>query len=279
MDAGLYIVPTPLGNLADISSRSIDVLATAHIILAEDTRNTRHLLNNLKIKIPRLQSYHDHSEKRAVEMVISKICSGQIVALVSDAGTPLISDPGYRLVVAAHLAKCKVIPIPGPCAAITALSASGLPTDRFHFEGFLPEKTAARKRRLRALCKERSTLIFYEAPHRLLNTLSDCIEIFGGNRRSFFARELTKIHETLLPLTLSELHILVQGDANQTRGELVLLVAGSRDTSFSLSPELTILAEKLCQDLSKKRVSVLISEYSGLPRKQIYNYLLNSVAS
>ena len=276
MESGLYIVSTPIGNLGDVSRRSLRVLGLVDLIVAEDTRITRSLLAKLDIKIPKLISYTDHSSRNEVDQVLSGLSSGQSIALVSDAGTPVISDPGYRLVLAVHLAKYKVIPVPGPCAAITALSISGLPTDRFLFEGFLPEKRSARLKRLNALSTERATLVIYEAPHRLQATVADCIEIFGGNRKSFLGRELTKLHETAFLSNLFQLQSLIDEDSNQTRGESVLLIAGFRGRNSNLSPELSRLAEKLCADISKKRVATLLAEYSGLPSREIYDHLINT---
>ncbi len=278
MEPGLYIVSTPIGNLEDISRRALRVLGSVNVIVAEDTRITRGLLGKLGLKIPKLLSYNDFSNSNVVDQVLSGISSGLSIALVSDAGTPVISDPGYRLVLAAQLAKYKVIPIPGPCAAITALSISGLPTDKFLFEGFLPEKRPARLKRLSALCEERATLILYEAPHRLKATIADCIEIFGGNRKSFLGRELTKLFETVYLSTLLDLQSFLDTDPNQTRGESVLLIAGFRGKSSDLSPELSQLAEKLSEDISKKRVSALLAEYSGLTRREIYEYLIKTSA-
>ncbi len=278
MEPGLYIVSTPIGNLEDISRRALRVLGSVNVIVAEDTRITRGLLGKLGVKIPKLLSYTDFSNSNVVDQVLSGISSGLSIALVSDAGTPVISDPGYRLVLAAQLAKYKVIPIPGPCAAIAALSISGLPTDKFLFEGFLPEKSSARLKRLSALCEERATLIFYEAPHRLKATIADCIEIFGGHRKSFLGRELTKLFETAYLSTLLDLQSLVDTDSNQTRGEAVLLIAGFRGKSSYFTPELCQLAEKLSEDISKKRVSALLADYSGLTRREIYEHLIKTTA-
>ena len=278
MEPGLYIVATPIGNLEDISRRALRVLESVNSIVAEDTRITRGLLGKLGVKIPKLFTYTDFSNSNVVDKVLSGISNGLSIALVSDAGTPVISDPGYRLILAAQLAKYKVIPIPGPCAAIAALSISGLPTDKFLFEGFLPEKRPARLRRLSALCEERATIVLYEAPHRLKATIADCIEIFGGNRKSFLGRELTKLYETVFLSTLLDLQSLVDADSNQTRGELVLLIAGFRGKSSDLSPELSQLAKKLSENMSKKRVSVLLAEYSGLTRREIYDYLIETSA-
>ncbi len=276
VEPGLYVVSTPIGNLDDVSIRALRVLALVDLIVAEDTRVTRSLLSQLNVKIPKVISYTDFSSVNVVNQILKGISGGLSIALVSDAGTPLISDPGYRLVLAVHLEKYKVIPVPGPCAAITALSVSGLPTDRFLFEGFLPDKRIARMKRLSALARERATLVLYEAPHRLKSTISDCIETLGGTRKSFLGRELTKLYETIHLSTLSELRSFVDADINQTRGESVLLIEGFRGKNSGITPELSKLAEKLSEEMSKKRVATVLAEYSGLTRREIYNYLVKT---
>jgi 16S rRNA (cytidine1402-2'-O)-methyltransferase len=204
----LYVVATPIGNLDDISARAIHVLGHVARIAAEDTRHSARLLQHLGINTP-LVAVHDHNEAGRVQSLINQLLAGDDIALISDAGTPLISDPGYRLVAAAHEASVRVVPIVGACAAIAALSAAGLPSDRFSFEGFLSAKTTARQVQLQALVNETRTLIFYEAPHRILECVQDMCAIFGEQRRVVLARELTKTFETIKQMTLAELCVLL----------------------------------------------------------------------
>ncbi|MFA6409231.1 MAG: 16S rRNA (cytidine(1402)-2'-O)-methyltransferase [Gammaproteobacteria bacterium] len=221
----LYIVATPIGNLQDITLRALETLKSIDLIAAEDTRNSKNLLYHYGIDKP-LLSLHDFNEDKQSNILLEKIRKGQNVALISDAGTPLISDPGYRLTKLAHEKNIQIIPIPGACAAISALSASGLPTDRFVFEGFLAAKNSARRSRLKELQDEERSLVFYESPHRILETLQDCIAVFGGTRDAVYARELTKLFETLRKSTLEELFQWIKNDANQQKGEIVLIISG-----------------------------------------------------
>jgi len=200
----LYVVATPIGNLADISERARQVLAAVAVIAAEDTRHSGQLLKHLAISTPML-ALHEHNERQASQGIIERLQRGEDVALISDAGTPLLSDPGYLLVGAAHQAGIRVSPIPGASAMLSALSAAGLPTDRFVFEGFLPARAGPRRSRLEALQHEPRTIVYYEAPHRLLESLQDMLDIFGAGRPAVLARELTKIHETIRLSTLGEL--------------------------------------------------------------------------
>ncbi len=221
----LYVVATPIGNLDDISARALKVLADVALIAAEDTRHSVRLLQHFGIQTP-LAACHEHNEREQGGRFLTKLQAGEDVALISDAGTPLISDPGYHLVRQARAAGIPVVPVPGACALIAALSAAGLPSDRFVFEGFLPAKAAGRRGRLEALVDEPRTLIFYEAPHRVLECIEDMVAIFGDERPALLARELTKAFETLKGLPLGELREFVASDSNQQRGECVLLVAG-----------------------------------------------------
>ena len=223
----LYVVATPIGNLQDITLRAIEILKKVDRIAAEDTRHSMSLLKHYSISKPSL-SLHEFNEREQLDVLLQYLKQGESIALISDAGTPLISDPGFHLVKEAKEIGIEVIPIPGACAAIAALSAAGLPTDKFIFEGFLPAKSEARHHALEKLSAEERTLIFYEAPHRLLPTLQAMIEIFGDNRRAVIARELTKIHETILHAELKDLYEQFTTKAQTVRGEIVILVAGSK---------------------------------------------------
>lgn len=215
----LYIVPTPIGNLGDMSPRAVEILQSVSLIACEDTRHSGRLFSHFGIST-RTTSVHDHNERARAQWIIEKLSQGDAVALVSDAGTPLISDPGYHLVSQVREAGFAVIPLPGPCAAITALSASGLPSDRFSFEGFLPAKDKGRNDKLTALREDPRTLIFYESPHRILQTLEAIVAVLGGERPMVMARELTKTFETFLSGTAAEVLEKVKSDDNQQKGEI-----------------------------------------------------------
>jgi len=237
----LYVVATPIGNLDDISARALKVLRDVSLIAAEDTRHSLRLMQHFGITTP-LGACHEHNERDEGSRFIQRLLAGEDVALISDAGTPLISDPGYHLVRQARAAGVRVIPVPGACALIAALSAAGLPSDRFIFEGFLPAKAVGRRSRLELLKEEPRTLIFYEAPHRILECLQDLELVFGPDRPALLARELTKTFETLKGLPLSELRAFVEGDSNQQRGECVVLVAGwtAPETEEAVSSEASV---------------------------------------
>ena len=222
----LYVVATPIGNRADLTLRARDTLAAVDLVAAEDTRYTGQFLAQLGIDKP-LLALHEHNELERTPQVVARLLAGASVALVSDAGTPLVSDPGFRLVAAARAAGTRVVPVPGPCAAIAALSVAALPTDRFCFEGFLPARAAARRARLASLAAESRTLVFYEAPHRIVAALADLAAAFGAERAAMLARELTKVHETLYADSLGGLAARVRTDPDMTRGEAVLVVAGA----------------------------------------------------
>lgn len=265
----LWIVATPIGNRDDITLRAIAVLRAAAVIAAEDTRHSRPLLVHHGIDTP-LTALHEHNERDAVDGVLRRLQAGDDVALISDAGTPLISDPGFRLVRAARAAGIRVAPVPGACAAIAALSAAGLPSDRFVFEGFLPAKAAARRARLAELAADMRTLIFYESPHRVAESLADLRDVFGGEREAVLARELTKLFETVIGEPLAELAARVVADRDQQRGECVLLVAGCADATEARVAEGRRVLALLRDDLPPARAAKLAAAISGAPRKALY---------
>lgn len=278
MTAGiLYIIATPLGNLKDISLRAIETLKTVDFIAAEDTRHSQRLLSHLGIyRAGTLVALHDHNERDQTRNLLARIQKGEQAALISDAGTPLINDPGYLWVRMAHEVGVQVVPIPGACALIAALSAAGLPTDRFCFEGFLSPKVHMREKQLEALQSETRTLIFYEAPHRVIETLRAMKHIWGGDREITFARELTKTFETIKHTTLSALLEWVEGDANQTRGEIVLLVRGeSSIKKFDLNPVALHTLNVLMAELSLKQAVELAAKISGVRKRLLYEYALS----
>ncbi|MFA5631230.1 MAG: 16S rRNA (cytidine(1402)-2'-O)-methyltransferase [Porticoccaceae bacterium] len=266
----LYIVATPIGNLGDMVPRGLQVLQRVDWVAAEDTRHSGNLLTHFNIRTP-LVAYHDHSDERGLRRILDSLARGESVALISDAGTPLVSDPGFRLVREARALGARVVPVPGCCAAIAALSAAGLPSDRFTFEGFLPARETQRAKALEALARETRTLIFYEAPHRVLQTLQAMASCFGPAREAVVARELTKTHETFLTGTLQELVEQVAADANQQRGEIVLLVRGAAEQELASGGEeqLRVLAI-LLEDLSVKQASALAARITGGNKKVLY---------
>ena len=274
MESVLYVVATPIGNLGDMVPRAVQVLQSVDLIAAEDSRHSGILLRHFGISTP-VFPYHDHSDDRAVERIARCMESGGSVALISDAGTPLISDPGYRLLRHAHTVGWRVVPIPGASALVAALSVAGLATDRFRFEGFLPAKSAGRLRCLEALAREPVTLVFYEAPHRLLDSLNDMRLVFGGGRLVVLARELTKIYETVLRAPLDELISRVEADANQSRGEIVLLVEGSSAAPTQLDADTERLLQMLAVELPPKKAAAIVAEHSGLPKKELYKWLVD----
>lgn len=274
----LYVVATPIGNLSDMVPRAIETLQTVKLIAAEDTRHSAHLLNHFGIKTPCV-AYHDHSDDSRIEQILARLQSGDSVALISDAGTPLVSDPGYRLVKKAREAGIKVIPVPGACALIAALSASGLASDRFSFEGFLPAKQQARLTQLQTLEQETRTLIFYEAPHRVLETLQDMQSVFGNERQVVIAREITKTFETIQGDQLSQLVEWVAADSNQQRGEIVLLVEGSNKIqSTEITAEQIHIMKVLIEELPVKQAAALGAKITGLKKNFLYQWALEQIA-
>ena len=277
----LFVVATPIGNRADITERAIHVLSDVDLIAAEDTRHSKSLLQFLNIATP-LVAYHEHNEEVRTPQLIEKILRGQSIALISDAGTPLISDPGYRLVKAAHEAGIKVSPLPGACAAIAALSVSGLPTDRYRFEGFPPAKSLARQAYFEGLIKESATLIFYESCHRIRASLADMVAIFGDQRIAVLAREITKAFETIRKAPLSELLVLVSEDENQRKGEFVLIIQGAEvDDAESSVVQLDVdrLLEILVNELPVKQASELVAKITGFKKNQLYKKALEMKSS
>lgn len=273
MDCGLYVVATPIGNLGDISRRALEVLQSASLVAAEDTRHSQRLLRHFGIGTPAM-AYHEHSGKGAVDRICQCLAGGGSVALISDAGTPLISDPGYRLVREVQDRGFSVFAVPGPCAAIAALSVSGLPTDRFLFEGFLPSREAARARRLGELAAETVSLVFYEAPHRLVDSLQAMIDAFGPGREAVVAREITKSFETLRRASLGELLDFVVADPDQQRGEIVVLVAGRRRSGGDLDAGTSALLARLAEELPAKRAAAVVADLTGLRKRDLYDHLL-----
>ena len=267
----LWVVATPIGNLEDFSPRAQAVLREADLIAAEDTRHSAALLQHYGIGTRRI-ALHEHNERALAEELVRRLREGACIALISDAGTPLVSDPGFRLVRAAREAGIAVSPVPGACAAIAALSVAGLPSDRFVFEGFLPPKSAARRARLHALLGETRTLVFYESSHRVAEALADFGAVLGSGRRAVVARELTKLFETVLDGTLGELAGRVAADPDQQRGEFVLLVAGAGDEAEALRlAEGRRVFELLRKELPPGRAAKLAAEISGAPRKRLYS--------
>lgn len=268
----LYIVATPIGNLSDITAHAIDCLKSVAIIACEDTRTSGKLLNHFNIPT-KTWAYHDHNAEVQTPKLIEILQSGQSIALISDAGTPLISDPGFRLVRACHQAGIKVSPVVGASAAIAALSVAGLPSDKFYFYGFLPAKTAGRQSELTKIKDLTATLIFYEAPHRIVECIDDMITVLGDNRQVTFCREITKTFETIYPSTLGELKQFVVSDANQQKGEMVLVVAGAND-SVNDEGKHDALLKRLLQDLSVKKAAQLASDITGAKKNALYERAL-----
>ncbi len=270
----LYVVATPLGNLADITYRAVTVLAQVNLIAAEDTRHSRALLNTYAITTP-MHSLHEHNERMRVEGLIERLQRGESVALISDAGTPLISDPGQRLVAAAREAGVRVSPIPGPSAPIAALSAAGLSTDRFVFEGFLPAKATARARRLKALAHEPRTLILFEASHRIAASLNDMSRYLGPARRAVVARELTKVFETLHGDSLQALSAWIEADVNRRRGEFVVLIEGAPSHARETSTEARRVLSALLTELPVNIAVRLAAEITGENKNKLYRLALD----
>lgn len=270
----LHVVATPIGNLGDLSQRAIDVLREVQVIAAEDTRHTARLLHAHGIDTPCV-AVHEHNEREVVPKLIERLRQGESIALVSDAGTPLVSDPGYHLVRAAIAAGIRVVPVPGPSALVAALSASGLPTDRFCFEGFLPAKAAARRKRLEGLRSATATLVFYESPHRILDTLEDLQAVFGPERPMVLARELTKTFETFLRGSVAEVRAQVQADPDQRRGEMVLLIQGAEaEARNAATLDEDRLLAILLEELPVRQAAALAARLSGGKKNRLYQRAL-----
>jgi 16S rRNA (cytidine1402-2'-O)-methyltransferase len=270
----LYLVATPIGNLGDMTPRAVEVLNEVDVIAAEDTRHSGKLLQHFGIRTPCL-AYHEHNERQQCDTLVARLQTGESIALISDAGTPLVSDPGFHLVRAARQAGVAVVPLPGASALIAALSASGLPSDRFVFEGFLPAKTMARRQRLEALASDPRTLIFYESTHRIEACLADMVAVFGPDRRAVVARELTKRFETIHDDRLGELPAWLAADENRRRGEFVVLVEGAAqiqgdETDAEVQRLLTILME----ELPLKQAAALAARISGRKKNALYRLAL-----
>lgn len=270
----LYVVATPIGNLADISRRALDVLASADVILAEDTRHSAKLLAHYGIDTA-CRSFHEHNEQRQVAALIERIAAGERLALICDAGTPLVSDPGYRLVAALRERGIQVIPVPGANAAIGALSAAGLPSDRFCFEGFLPAGAGDRRRRLESLSSEPRTMIFYESPRRVRSMLTELADALGGDRPAVVARELTKIHETIVGGTLTELAQWLEAHEEQQRGEFVVIVGGAPARAHAAADAAAIdTLRVLLEELPLKQAVRVAVRIGGGNRNEIYRHAL-----
>jgi 16S rRNA (cytidine1402-2'-O)-methyltransferase len=273
MSGTLFVVATPIGNLEDLSPRARQTLADVDLIAAEDTRHTGRLLSHFGVET-RLLALHDHNETDRAERVIRELAAGRSVALVSDAGTPLISDPGYRLVKAAHEAGINVSPIPGPSAMIAALSVAGLATDRFCFEGFLPAKKKGRRDALAGLANETRTMVFYESVHRIADSLADMVAEFGHGRSAFLGREMSKMHEQCISTTLGELARQVMDDEITQKGEIVVVVAGGDQVTSSAIDSDSLLHD-LAALLPKKEAARIVAKATGEKRNALYQRLLD----
>ena len=270
----LYIVATPIGNLGDISQRARDILEQVDVIACEDTRHTQRLLSAFAIK-NKTMSMHDHNERQRQEQIASLLKEGKSVALVSDAGTPLISDPGFHLVRHCRQQGLNVSPIPGACAAISALSVAGLPTDRFAFEGFLPSKSGARQATLNDLANETRTMVFYDAPRRAIDTVEDIVKTLGGERYVVMARELTKTFETIYSDTAENLLTFLQADPNQLKGEMVLIIEGHKVDPNAISPKIIETLKLLLVELPPKKACAIVASIYGVKKNTLYDVALS----
>ncbi|WP_118867534.1 16S rRNA (cytidine(1402)-2'-O)-methyltransferase [Haemophilus haemolyticus] len=269
----LYIVATPIGNLQDITQRALDTFTQVDLIAAEDTRHSGLLLSHYGIKKP-FFALHDHNEQEKAHILVEKLKQGSNIALISDAGTPLISDPGFHLVRQCREAGIRVVPLPGACAAITALCASGIASDRFCFEGFLPAKNKARKDKLENIAEEDRTLIFYESTHRILDTLEDMQSVLGGERYIVLAREITKTWETITGNTIKNLREWLLEDPNRTKGEMVLIVEGKpkSDNNDEISPQAVKALELIAEELPLKKAAAIVAELYGYKKNALYQF-------
>jgi len=270
----LYIVATPIGNLADITQRAIEVLTQVDVIACEDTRHTGKLLSAFSIKNKTL-SMHDHNERQRQDQIASMLQDGKSIALVSDAGTPLISDPGFHLVRHCRSLGLSVSPVPGACAAISALSVAGLPTDRFSFEGFLPSKSGARQTVLASLEHEERTMVFYDAPRRAIDTLKDIVETLGGSRYVVIARELTKTFETIHSDTAENFVNWLEQDANQLKGEMVLIIEGHKNDASEIPPQVIKTLTLLLTEMKPKKACAIAAEIHGVKKNALYDIALS----
>lgn len=268
----LYIVATPIGNLQDITQRALEIFEQVDLIAAEDTRHSGLLLSHYGIKKP-FFALHDHNEQQKADLLVEKLQQGSCIALISDAGTPLISDPGFHLVRKCRQAGIKVVPLPGACAAIAALCASGIASDRFCFEGFLPAKTKARQDKLQQLAKEERTLVFYESTHRILDSLADIESVFGADRYVVLAREITKTWETIMGDRIASLRQWLSEDINRTKGEMVLIVEGNvQSNEEDFSPQALKALNLIAQELPLKKAAAIVAEVYGYKKNALYQY-------
>jgi 16S rRNA (cytidine1402-2'-O)-methyltransferase len=274
LKAGLYVVPTPIGNIGDMTLRAVEVLKGVDVIAAEDTRHSRTLLNHYEIATSVI-SFHEHSGESAAMILAERVALGQSIALISDAGTPLVSDPGYQLVRAVQSLDMPVVPLPGPCAAITALSAAGLPTHSFQFVGFLPSKQSGRRTRLEALRSSEATIILYEAPHRILELLDDIEHVLGAAREVCIARELTKTFETVRRDSAAAIREWIRGDRNQQRGEFVVLIAADVRKADGITDEALNLLRSLSSELPPRKAAQIVADHYGLKSRDLYQILIS----
>ena len=274
LPTALYVVATPLGNLGDITARAREVLARVAVVAAEDTRHSQRLLDALGIRA-RMMALHEHNEQQAVGALLEHLQAGAAVALITDAGTPAISDPGARAVARVQAAGFTVTPVPGPCAAVAALSASGLVGTRFDFVGFLPPRAQARRAAIAALREREPVQVLYEAPHRIVECVADLRDVLGGAREIVFARELTKLHEEIARMSLADAPAWLAADANRQRGEYVLLLAGAPpQTAEAIGARETALLRALAEHLPPKTAAAIVAGHTGLPKKRLYEILL-----
>lgn len=271
----LYIVATPIGNLGDISLRAIEILKSVQLIAAEDTRHSKILMQSIQVDTP-LVSHHDFSSEAASEKILAKLLAGQSIALISDAGTPLISDPGYKLVCLARAQSILVVPVPGASAVTAALSVAGLPTDRFVFEGFLAAKGGPRQKRLQALAREKRTIVFYESPHRIVVSVEDMGEVFGKDRQMFIARELTKKFEAHFLGCIADCLEWLEQDSNNQKGEFVVIVAGcdEEEEEARIQQQALEIVSLLRQEVSMKKAVAIASQITGARKNRLYEAAL-----
>ncbi|WP_062268922.1 16S rRNA (cytidine(1402)-2'-O)-methyltransferase [Endozoicomonas arenosclerae] len=274
-ESTLFVVSTPIGNLDDMTPRAVQVLKQVSVIAAEDTRHSWKLLNHFGIETPMIPC-HEHNERHQTEALVARLEQGESIALISDAGTPLISDPGFILVRTVREHGIKVVPVPGACALVAALSVSGLATDRFYFEGFLPAKSSGRKKKLETLSVMTNTWAVYESTHRILDSLADFREVLGEDRYIVLAREMTKTFETVLAGSVAEVETILKEDSNQCRGEFVVLVEGAKEQeSDEVDPDTVKLLKRLLEELPAKKAAAVIADVSGYRKKQLYELSLS----